>query len=82
MRCPAQLFPTASQQQLAMPIREQLGDERHRRLAELRDLDPQLALPGLDVPEPEPAAQTALWLRPALVTGAPDEVSSSSSTPR
>ncbi len=53
-----------------MPLREQLRNERHRRLSGLRDLDPQLALPGLQVPRPEPVAQTALALRPALIPSA------------
>ena len=66
-----------SQQPLAVPLREQLRDERHRRLAGLRDLDPQLTLGRLQAPGPKPVAharvvvlQAALALRPALIPSA------------
>ena len=58
-----------------MPLREQLGHERHRGVARLRDLDLKLTLPGLQMPGTEPVAQpglivlqAALALRPALIT--------------
>jgi len=54
-----------------MPIREQLRDERHRRLTGLRDLDPQLTLGRLQVPRTKPIAQAALPLRQALIASAP-----------
>ena len=63
-----------AQQAFAVPLREQLRHERHDRSARLRDLDPQLPLPGLHMPRPEPVsqprvvvAQAALALRPALI---------------
>jgi len=66
-----------SQQPLAMPLREQLRNERLCCLAGLRDLDPQLALRGLQPPGPESVAhprvivaQPALPVWPALVASA------------
>ena len=56
------------QKPLAVPLREQLRHERHRRLARLRDLDPQLTLGRLQAPRTEPIAQAALPLRPTLIT--------------
>src|SRR5437870_3929534 len=60
-----------------MPLREQLRDERLCRLPGLRNLDPQLTLPGLQAPRPEPVAhprvvvaQAELALWPALVASA------------
>src|ERR1700729_2985641 len=57
-----------------MPLREQLGHERDRRLTDLRNLDPQLTLSRLNVPGPEPVThprvivtQPALALWPALI---------------
>ena len=58
------------QQPLAVPLREQLRDERHRRLAGLRDLDPQLTLGRLHMPRPKPVAQAALALGPAFIASA------------
>jgi hypothetical protein len=55
------------QQPLAMPLREQLRHERPSRLASLRNLDPQLTLPGLQPPRAKPVAQAALALGPALI---------------
>jgi hypothetical protein len=55
-------------QPLAVPLREQLRDERHHRLASLRNLDPQLTLPSLQMPGTEPVALPRRSLRPALVT--------------
>jgi hypothetical protein len=52
-----------------VPAREQLRDERLGRLADLRDLDPQLALRRLHVPGPEPVALARRAVRPALVAG-------------
>jgi hypothetical protein len=46
---------------------KQLRDERHRRLARLRDLDPQLTLGRLQAPRAKPVAQAALALWPALI---------------
>src|SRR6516164_130934 len=66
-----------SQQPLAVPLREQLRDERHRRLTGLRDLDPQLTLGRLQMTGPKPIAQprlvvtqAPLALRSALVASA------------
>jgi hypothetical protein len=60
-----------------MPLREQLRNERLGCLPCLRDLDPQLTLPRLQTPGPEPVAharvvvlQAALAFRPALVPSA------------
>ena len=58
------------QQPLAVPLREQLRDERDRRLADLRDLDPQLTLPGLQVARAEPVALPRPRLRLALIASA------------
>jgi hypothetical protein len=51
------------QQPLAMPLRKQLRNERDRRLPRLRDLDPQLTLPGLHVPRAKPVAQPRVMVR-------------------
>jgi hypothetical protein len=40
-----------------MPLRERLGDERHRGVAGLGDLDLKLTLPGLQMPGPESVTQ-------------------------
>src|SRR5437764_4036377 len=58
------------QQPLAVPLREQLGDERDRRLSDLRNLDPQLTLPGLQMPGTESVALRRPRLGPALVASA------------
>src|ERR1700733_13005614 len=62
------------QQPLAVPLRKQLRHERRDRSPRLRNLDPQLTLPGLHVPRTEPitqprvvVTQAALPLRPALI---------------
>ena len=55
------------EQPLAVPLREQLRDERDRRLPRLRDLDPQLTLPGLQMPRTEPVALPRPRLGLALI---------------
>jgi hypothetical protein len=58
-----------------MPLRKQLGHERHRGVPGLWDLDLKLTLPGLQMPGPEPVPQpivlqTALLLRATHVASA------------
>jgi hypothetical protein len=56
-------------QQLRRPG-EELGGERLRRLADLRDLDLKLALGGLDPARAKPVAQpTLIVAQPALIVG-------------
>jgi len=43
-----------------MPLRKQLGHERHGGVAGLRDLDLKLTLPGLQMPGTKPVAQPSL----------------------
>nr|WP_259315733.1 phosphoribulokinase [Capillimicrobium parvum] len=50
--------------------RKQSRDERRGGLADLRDLDRQLALGRLQRPRPEPVAHARLEVGPALVSGA------------
>src|SRR5436189_222845 len=59
------------QQPLAVPLREQLRDERVNRLADLRDLDPQHTLHGLQMPRTEPVALPRRSIRLALVASPP-----------
>jgi hypothetical protein len=51
----------------ACHFREELRDERNRRLADLRDLDRQLALPALHVPRAESVALPRARLGVALI---------------
>jgi hypothetical protein len=54
-----------------MPLREQLGHERHSGVARLRDLDLKLALAGLQMPGTKPVAQPRLVvLQAPLALGA------------
>ena len=59
-----------------MPLREQLGHERHSGVARLRDLDLKLALAGLQMPGTKPVAQPRLVvLQAALALGSTLEAS-------
>ena len=49
-----------AEQAFAVPLREQLGQERDRGVPGLRDLDLKLALPGLQMPWPKPVAKGGL----------------------
>jgi hypothetical protein len=51
-------------------LAKQLRDERLGGLANLRDLDPKLALPGLQMPGTKPVALARRPVRPPLVTRA------------
>jgi len=51
-------------------LAEQLRDERLGRLTDLRDLDPQLPLTGLQMPRAKPVALPRHGVRATLIPGA------------